>query len=197
MVKPIKVIDFDPKVFHQFIEKMIEENVFEDPLLIIGIEEGGKPLAEMMTMILQEKKFDVAVEFVKCQRPTTSHKKKNLVRQKSLKTLFKFLPKSVLNQLRIWEHQRLMKPKNVRSNREVLNVEHIHFEPYHQIWVLDDAVDTGQTLKTVVNALHSNINKKVKLQTLVVTTTADEVILAADYSLYRGVLVRFPWSLDG
>lgn len=197
MHKPIKVIDFDSKVFHQFIEKMIEENVFEASLLIIGIEEGGKPLAEMMAKILQEKKFDVAVEFVKCQRPTTSHKKKNLVRQNTLKTFFKVLPKSVLNQLRIWEHQRLMKQKNVESKREVLNVENINFEPYQQIWVVDDAVDTGQTLKTVVNALHSNINKKVRLQTLTVTTTADEVILAADYSLYRGVLVRFPWSLDG
>ena len=61
--------------------------------------------------------------------------------------------------------------------------------------MVDDALDTGTTLKAVVELLQALAPASTVRSAVIVTTTADPVI-SADISLHNRVLGRFPWSHD-
>ena len=65
-----------------------------------------------------------------------------------------------------------------------------------RILIVDDAIDSGRTMKRVVDAIRSVAADK-KLAIAVITVTKPQPLVRADYKLYDGgVLVRFPWSKD-
>lgn len=113
----------------------------------------------------------------------------------TLKSIFRILPKRFLNYLRLQEHRFLMKNHNLE--REIHFTNSIPWQRYSQIWIIDDAVDTGRTLEAVLNSVKMEVNDCLKIKTLVVTTTSNQAKTKPDFSLYHQVLVRFPWSLDG
>lgn len=64
------------------------------------------------------------------------------------------------------------------------------------ILVIDDAIDSGDTLFVIVEAL-KRINPKAAIQIAVMTETTGHPRIHADFTLYQNkTLIRFPWSND-
>ena len=193
----MKVVNFDQQYFEYFLHEKLNEFSNEDKnCLVVGIKEGGIPLAEMVVSFLEkEKKRNVDFVAVKCQRPTTKTKKKSQLIKYCLQNCFKFLPQLFLNQLRIMEHHFLIKKMN--HTREVELPFQFDWKKYQQILVVDDAVDSGYSIKKVLEEIKSQISNQTDLLSLTVVVTNHEAIILPDYYLYSDVLIRFPWSLDG
>jgi hypoxanthine phosphoribosyltransferase len=65
-----------------------------------------------------------------------------------------------------------------------------------RVLVVDDAVDSGLTLATVLRVLREISPSNTQFRSAVVTVTLEQPLAEPDYVLYRGVLCRFPWSFD-
>jgi hypothetical protein len=57
-------------------------------------------------------------------------------------------------------------------------------------------VDSGATLAAVLGTLREVCGPTTQLRTAVITVTMEDPAVEPDYTLYRGVLCRFPWSFD-
>lgn len=65
-----------------------------------------------------------------------------------------------------------------------------------RILIVDDAVDSGSTMASVINLLNQEFPGNI-IRTAAITVTTSTSLVEVDYALYReGVLVRFPWSND-
>ncbi len=192
----MKVVNFNQKIFESFLHEELKDFLIENSsVLIIGIRKGGIPIAEMVKVNL-ENITSTQLDFItiKCQRPSTKSKKKSFIVKYLLKNLFKVLPQFFLNQVRIYEHKFLM--NNGNQDRELYLSENLQLDNYHKILIVDDAVDSGYTLKNVVDKLEKN-NSSAKIYSLAVVVTDKNAVKIPDYYLYSDVLIRFPWSLDG
>lgn len=66
----------------------------------------------------------------------------------------------------------------------------------HRILVVDDAVDSGHTLQTVLGRVH-RLAPEAEVRTAALTVTTPNPVVRPDYCLYRnGTLIRFTWSND-
>lgn len=65
-----------------------------------------------------------------------------------------------------------------------------------RLLVVDDAVDSGVTLATVLNVLRALCPAGTEIRSAVVTVTLDGPLIQPDFALHRGILCRFPWSFD-
>ena len=63
-----------------------------------------------------------------------------------------------------------------------------------RLLLVDDAVDGGHTLQTAWRRLRELTTADIRAAALVVTR--DDPVRDPDYALFRGVLLRFPWSAD-
>ncbi len=64
------------------------------------------------------------------------------------------------------------------------------------ILVIDDAIDSGDTLFAIVETLKKT-NPNAKVETAVITETTHHPRIRANYTLYQNrTLIRFPWSSD-
>ena len=65
-----------------------------------------------------------------------------------------------------------------------------------EILVIDDAIDSGDTLAAIVKTLRQT-NPYVSVSIAVITETTRRPRIRANYTLYRNrTLIRFPWSND-
>ena len=82
---------------------------------------------------------------------------------------------------------------NIGKARKVILPE---LRGFRSILIVDDAVDSGKTLKTIVD----EVRKKyltAEIKTAVITVTTKQPIILPDYYLfYNHTLIRFPWSAD-
>lgn len=150
-----------------------------EPDAVIGIITGGALVAEKIRGTLGGYNVDYS-------RPT-SRGKKSICRG-----WLKKLPRPVLNFLRILESKCLTHhPKESRGD-----VPGIESKDYKRILLVDDAVDSGATLKAVTEALMKAM-PQAQIKTAVITVTFRHPIVLPDFCLYNdGTLIRFPWSLD-
>lgn len=65
-----------------------------------------------------------------------------------------------------------------------------------KVLLVDDAIDTGMTLKIVKNFLVNQFNETNDIKIAVVTSTNRHPVMEADFFLYNRVLIRFPWASD-
>ena len=65
-----------------------------------------------------------------------------------------------------------------------------------RLLVVDDAVDSGKTLATVLRALREACPAGTEIRSAAITVTLDNPVAEPDYALYRRVVCRFPWSFD-
>jgi hypothetical protein len=134
-----------------------------------------------------------------CRRPSTRWK--SMV--PGLKTILSLAPEPVLNTLRQAEHRLLA------SRRRQVVAPPVDFTeaaaigawlarpaPSEGVIVVDDAVDSGATLAVVLKTLREVCPTMTRLRTAVITVTLEHPAVEPDYTLYRGVLCRFPWSFD-
>jgi len=191
----MKVIRFDKNIFDDFLENQLNGFLTKNEnCLIIGIQEGGMPLAEIVKDYFLKKNIKTDLVGVKCQRPSTKAKKNNQVIKSLLQKILKASPIFLLNFLRNIEHSVLMR-KKVNSIREVTFPHDIDFTKYNNILIVDDAVDSGHSLQAVIN--HIKEKTSVDIYSMCVVVTNENTCIWPDFYLHSDVLIRFPWSLDG
>jgi uncharacterized protein len=164
------------------------------PVLLVGVRTGGLVVAETMARV-----SSLPVLPLTCRRPTTAFKS----RLPGLKPLLATLPESLLNALRRVEHRLASSHRGAAQPTQIDQAEAIAIGNWLRILsrgarvlVVDDAVDSGATLATVLQTLRDVCPPEVEVRTAVITVTTEDPVVAPDYTLYRGVLCRFPWSFD-
>lgn len=166
------------------------------PDLLVGVRTGGLVVANTMARASPS----IPVLPLTCRRASTSMKS----RIKSLPALLATLPRPAVDGLRWLEH-RLLSARR-RTQAIVQQIDHVEAETIgrhltqgpasQRVLVVDDAVDSGVTLATVLRLLRQASPRDTQFRSAVVTVTLAQPLVEPDFVLYRGVLCRFPWSFD-
>jgi hypoxanthine phosphoribosyltransferase len=166
------------------------------PALLVGVRTGGLVVAEAMAGLTSP---PLPVLPLTCRRPATSFKSNF----PGLRPLLSALPESLLNALRRAEHRmvsghrRAVRPTETNLAEAIAIGNWVRVSPRGaRVLVVDDAVDSGVTLATVLRTLRAACPNDITLRTAVITVTTRDPAVAPDYALYRNVLCRFPWSFD-
>lgn len=174
-----KILTLPPEAFAEAC-KHLQEACAVRPDLVVGIESGGRYVAELMFA-------DVPHCYVAMRRHTTEHR--SALAEKVLQRL----PLWVCNALRRIEDARVCQKKvspvafEGKIPKEVLGAS--------CILLVDDAVDSGTTLHAVADALQ-RANPEARLYTAAICQTTKAPLRRPDTSLYTNCLIRFPWSAD-
>ncbi len=152
------------------------------PDIILAVLEGGKYVADNVFRELPHYE-------TRLQRTGTAAKKgwkRELVRR---------LPRFFQDRLRIIEASMLSRRHDSRGSADVSLPFGAEMDG-RRILIVDDAVDSGRTLRLVCEAV-SRICPSSDIRSAVITVTTDSPETDPDYALYRDrTLVRFPWSMD-
>lgn len=167
------------------------------PDLLIGIRTGGLVVAEAMARSVAD---PPPVLPLTSRRAGTAAKSRVVW----LPALLRQLPGPVVDALRVVEHRLLSRRRRRRIQDQQVDAgeaEHIcrllaDGPPGRLALVVDDAVDSGVTLAAVLRLLRARGASHARFRSAVITTTLDDPLEQPDYTLYRGVLCRFPWSFD-
>ena len=175
------------------LNELIIQNFVPD--IIIGIRTGGYIIAEIMANELQKKPLLLAIS----RQRTSTHRKSKI---KFLKRILSFLPYKVTDYLRVLEHKHLnskpMKQQSFSPNIDELSTLRgvLRTRENYKILIVDDAVDSGETMKAVSDVVRAEANSACIIKTAAITVTTDSPLIQPDYALYRHVLCRLPWSFD-
>lgn len=139
-------------------------------------------------------------DYFKCRVSGICTNRKGGSLKSKLKVILRHLPRWLTHLLRSIE---------LKSNvHEVNNERNVSFEfneipPYDEkpshdkrILIVDDAIDTGHSLVSIIDFLKKLGYSQKNLKIAVLTTTRAEPVLKADYSLLNEVTCAFPWSYD-
>ncbi len=176
----------------------LNDLVFKDftPDIIIGIRTGGYIVAEMMA---QEAAHKPALLAISRQRSSTQAKGK----VRGLKTILRLLPYAISDRLRVIEHNRLTSgpvdsspafTPDAGEMSELLKI--LRAGQGYKILVVDDAVDSGATMKAVLDVVRAEADSSCIIRSAAITVTTSSPLIKPDYTLYNHVLCRFPWSFD-
>jgi len=75
----------------------------------------------------------------------------------------------------------------------------INFEEdlnFKNVLIVDDAIDTGYSIKQVISALSARFSNIGLIKVAVITLTKKSPVYFPDYYIYNNQLCLFPWSLD-
>lgn len=192
----LKILTLDEHQLAGAAARLAEITAFLRPQLIIGIRSGGYAVAQAMAS-----HFSQSVLLpVTCRRPSTEKKRKSSL----LKILLCRLPAPITGRLRIIEHVVLTRISTHKQETflpdkgELLAIKNglRRLTPDPNILIVDDSVDSGATLATVVSLVRAAAGSQATIKTAVITVTTTKPLIEPDYLLYRYVLCRFPWSLD-
>lgn len=149
---------------------------------VVGIQRGGHFVAQSFLKNFSNENYHEYAD-VKVQRPSTKHKTPRLSR------LLKLLPYSVLDFLRKIESC-ILANKKQECLQLNLNLKGRSF------LVIDDAVDSGVTMRSVVDSLRRG-NPGAEIHTACITITTAHPAIVPDYYVFNNkTLVRFPWASD-
>ncbi|MYL25541.1 MULTISPECIES: phosphoribosyltransferase family protein [Halomonadaceae] len=155
--------------------------------LIVGIETGGMRVVEAWAASRVLSSCSI-----RAQRPATGAKGR-------MRPLIRRLPPAVANILRNIERLifRSLRKSGRTSSRDVFLPQEakLSISNAARILVVDDAIDSGETLKACLDAING-LNSTARVKTAVLAVTESDPILTADVQLYEGVMLRFPWSSD-
>ena len=167
--------------------------------VIVGVRRGGSIVCDAMLSDMPPTAYSLRAD-VKLQRPSTRRKGERLS-----KILLR-LPMPVLDWLRIVESLTLDAKRRLRDMRgrkpatpvdipDELSAA-ITGEAAPCVLIIDDAIDSGETLFSIITALKQlNAHAQIRVAALTVTTTDPRV--DADYALHRDrTLLRLPWAAD-
>ncbi|WP_295833529.1 phosphoribosyltransferase family protein [uncultured Winogradskyella sp.] len=168
--------------------KILFSKIHNKPDVVVGILNGGG-------FVLEEYKKtaspNIELATVKLQRDST----KGIKRKSLLQKFLKASPNTLLDGLRLMENRRNLnrKQKEIQSDLDIK----IKLKPevVNTILILDDALDSGATIKSVMQSLQKQFLNS-EIETAVISWTNSKSIIAPDYYLFKNTLVRFPWSLD-
>lgn len=159
-----------------------------EPDLVVAIATGGVYVADVMYGAASVPCADVCL-----RRPSSAGKDK----ARLLFTVLRHLPLWVSDRLRIAEARRL-------ARRAPAPLRHVDLgsdvrqavQKASRVLVVDDAVDSGCTLRDVIFALRTVPGER-QVRSAVITVTTEAPVVVPDFALYRdSTLIRFPWSKD-
>lgn len=185
--RQMKVITIDKDDFGRYCRSLELKCESFRPDLVIGIATGGDYVAEKMFI-------DIPHASIKLRRPTSESKDAS----KHLFRILRHLPRPLLDIFRICEAW-LLRFRKIDILRDVHIPENLKASIInsHRILVVDDAVDSGGTLKSIVNALNRLKTDNCVVKSAVITVTTDNPVIIPDFYLFANrTLIRFPWSKD-
>ena len=112
--------------------------------------------------------------------------------------LLSILPRRICNSLRKKEiHSGVHKKRQTRHIEFHQEINHIHQpEAIKKILVVDDSIDTGHSMKQVVDFVRQHFTKAEIRIFVLNEMTGQEPIIKADYTLFRNTIMRTPMSSD-
>ena len=166
------------------------------PTHLLAIANGGVHIAREMTNHIA---LDSSLLVVPARRRSSEWK-----RGFHAATLLRRLPYFITDRLRVLEAHvfgRLRKSDTVDLSaplpRDVSETLRSIRSPVPiRLLVVDDAVDSGRTLRRIVNGLRRVQDAGGEIRTAVITVTQTHPLIRPDFHLYHGVICRFPWSYD-
>lgn len=166
------------------------------PDVFIGIRTGGYHVAEVMVRAFGSSRRVLPIT---CRRPSTRFK----LASSYIRKLVSKLPRSIVDRLRVAEHKLLTQrtaPKRPAYQFDATEIAELDLwlektgrRP--SILVVDDSVDTGNTLVAVLELIKQHA-PDADVRSAVITVTTPSPLITPDYTLFRQKLCRFPWSLD-
>lgn len=169
------------------------------PDLVVGIANGGTVVAQEIVEALGRRPRLVVVT---SQRPGTQVKSRPLVAR-----AIRSMPRRLTNPAR-WLEVELREARHHLAHRRTTVLEtplvgrvaspHVltaAMRDVERVLVVDDTVDSGQTLAGVV-ALAQRANRAAEVRTAVLASTWRRPPLQPDYVLEPRVLLRLPTSID-
>ena len=194
-----KVITLDIKSFGEtccVLQSIVERSGFK-PDCILGIESGGRFVAERVFTSIPHC-------YTGLRRPSTD--RRHGAMERGMRSVLRFTPRWICDLLRRFEARHLMKsaaglslsPEEIEKcmikNAGRVNLPDL--KEYRRILVVDDAVDSGMTLASVVRKVRAEA-PDAEIRSAVVTVTTPEPLFTPDYTIYNdNILIRFPWSID-
>lgn len=173
------------------LSKMVKNDHPQPFTAILAVRKGGSYVAESFLRNfpseLSGKYFEIDLH-----RPSSKYKKGFLV------TVLPHVPIWILNTMRFMEASLLQLRHKLTGIKvpEVTLPEGFPTTGVNDILIIDDAIDSGATLKGVENAIRK-ISPDSRIKFMAITVTTDKPLVMADYYLYHdSTLIRFPWSKD-
>ncbi|MBN8441472.1 MAG: hypothetical protein J0M28_07200 [Thauera sp.] len=162
------------------------------PDVVIGVATGGQLVADAMNFPGD------------CQQLTV-RRQRQVTRVKAavgLRRMLPILPTQVndfLRRIEMVARKTLFRLRNHKAeSSEVVviggSVDAILARPV-RVLVVDDAVDSGGTLRDVIGFVRSH-NAAAEIRSAVIVVTFERPLVQPDFMLWRQTIVRFPWSSD-
>lgn len=165
------------------------------PEAVIGIATGGVHVVEAMSL-----PASVDVHTCRLSRPTTQAKESS-----GAQRVLKRLPVRLADWLRLledgWLERAPVKPAEptptLIEQTDAIGKQ-LSAHGTKRILIVDDAVDSGSTLKCVLDAVKARLPADAQVITgvLTVTRSANRRCITPDHFVLEQVLLRFPWSND-
>lgn len=158
------------------------------PDLVVGIATGGVYVADLIFP-------DVVHASVVCRRPSSAGKEKSARTMR----LIRHLPLVIRNWLRKCESALLISRNNPERRPHIDDETHRLLREAGSILVVDDAVDSGATLRTVLSSINNVVatNPLRSVMSAAITVTTSSPVVVPDFYIYKNrTLIRFPWSKD-
>lgn len=184
---------------HELCLALAEQVCDFDPDVVVGIATGGAEVAEEITRVLGG---SARLVIVKSQRPGTRVKQGRLV-----SVLLAGLPQRAADVLR-WaevEHRELLYYRKLRrhgTDRTEAQTRIVRPDVLanaargaERVLVVDDTLDSGQTLSGVVAATRA-ASPTAEVRTAVIATTWRRPPIMPDHYLHDRLLLRLPSSFD-
>ncbi len=199
----MQVLTLDPNAFERHaaqLAELVELGVSAKFDAIVAVRRGGSYVCDSFCHYFPKENYNDRYD-VALQRPST--KRKNGIVSKVLK----LLPYPILDLMRMAESKVLAwKRLTINDQRSKVAIpaiempeglaETLREEKIPKILIIDDAIDSGDTLFAIAETL-KKANSNATLSIAVMTETTEQPRIRADYSLYRNkTLIRFPWSND-
>ncbi|MCM1142578.1 MAG: phosphoribosyltransferase domain-containing protein [Muribaculum sp.] len=193
----MRVITLDNKKLEEHAERLAAI-VAADGLCfdaIVGVKRGGAVVCDAFCRHFPAEKYGLRADVSK-QRSFTKRK------GGKVSVVLKRLPYWMLDMMRMVESKVLALRHRFSGGsvsameipEDLMQVLETRHKP--RILVVDDAIDSGDTLYAVIQTL-KEVKPSADVRVVVVTVTTKSPRVMADYYIYNNrTLVRFPWSND-
>ena len=163
---------------------------------IVAVRRGGSYVCDAFCRHFPKDRYGGRYD-VSLQRPSTKLKER-----RTGKTL-KRLPYPLLDAMRKIESEILALLRRIKGPAAAPQVEMpeglvatLTLNALPKILLIDDAIDSGDTLRAITETLKKT-NPDTETDIAVVTETTNRPCIRANYTLYRNrTLIRFPWASD-
>lgn len=184
----MKVVTLNREDFRRACQRLFLEVMAEEfwPDVLVGIAHGGEEVMNCLASDFPEAR----IASVKCSRPTSRNKK-------FLSPVLRYLPSRINIVLRRLEARFLNKHTDTKRTLENhLDPKLFYGTKRPKVLIVDDAVDSGHTLKTVEQEVR-RVCPDAIIRTAALTVTTIRPICRPNIVLYKDLtLIRFPWSAD-